>query len=173
MSPNKDEQNACVHVKQVNFLPLRCCCLFYFLSQSSGPNFSSTFSEEERFTVFEAQGCCFHSAGCEGCGYRTGWTQLPLVVHSSRTWEGQHQGQTNDHLDRKKRKINKIQKILIIMQNVAYVKLHLTEETGAYSRHLGQAGFWHRSNDEALHTRSCRLHWELKEDEEGTREVWR
>lgn len=57
--------------------------------------------EEEIFTVLEAQGSCFHCAGCEGCGYQTGRGQRPPVVQSSRTQEDQHWEQTNDHLDRK------------------------------------------------------------------------
>lgn len=58
----------------------------------------SSKGEEEIFTVLEAQGSCFHCAGCEGCGCQTGMGQLPPVVHSSRTQDGRHREQTNDHL---------------------------------------------------------------------------
>lgn len=65
-------------------------------AKSQGPT-----NEEEIFTVLEAQGSCFHCAGWEGCGYQTGWAQLPQVVRSSRTWEGQHREQASDHLGKK------------------------------------------------------------------------
>lgn len=76
---------------------------------------------KEIFTVLEAQGSCLHCAGCEGCGYQTGWAQLPLVVHSSRTGEGQHQEQASDHLVSEKKK--KHVKVMMTMLNVEYLLL--------------------------------------------------
>lgn len=74
---------------------------------------------KEIFTVLAAQESCFHCAGCEGCVYQTGWAQLPLVVRSSRTWEGQHQEQASDHLDSDKEHV----KVMMKMLNVEYLLL--------------------------------------------------